>query len=60
MRETIKTRQGDWIMRAQTIYNVCRKTASKRMSWASKIVKVEGGYMGFESVEDYRIWRQQK
>ena len=28
--------------------------------WGSKIVKVVGGWMVFESWEDYRIWKQQK
>lgn len=30
-----------------------RKTAFKRMPWASWIVKVCGGYMGFEYFDDY-------
>lgn len=25
-----------------------------------KVVKVEGGYMVFETAEDYRIWKNQK
>ena len=37
-----------------------RKTAVKRATWASKIVKVEGGYMAFESWDDYKIWKNQK
>lgn len=37
-----------------------RKTAVKRMPWASKIVKVVGGYVGFESWTDYHIWQNQK
>lgn len=28
--------------------------------WASKIVRVCGGYHAFESVADYEIWRKQK
>lgn len=37
-----------------------RRTAYRRCPWAAKIVKVEGGYMAFESLDDYRIWRGQK
>lgn len=37
-----------------------RKKALDEMPWASKIDTVEGGYMGFESWDDYRIWRNQK
>ena len=28
--------------------------------WASKIVRVCGGYKAFESWTDYEIWRKQK
>lgn len=27
--------------------------------WAAKIVKVDGGFMAFESVIDYQRWRAQ-
>ena len=47
-------------MKTETIYGVTRKTAVKRMPWAAKIVKVEGGYKGFESWQDYETWRNQK
>ena len=33
-----------------------RRTAIKRMPWASWIVKVDGGYWGFESYEDYLVY----
>lgn len=46
-------------MRQETIYNVTRKQAVAAMPWAAKIVKVEGGYMGFESVNDYNTWSKQ-
>ena len=36
-----------------------RKQAEKECYWASKIVKVEGGYMAFESWTDYETWRNQ-
>ena len=37
-----------------------RYQAVKEMPWASVIVKVCGGYRGFESVTDYEIWKNQK
>lgn len=37
-----------------------RYQAVKEMPWAAVIVKVCGGYRGFESVSDYDIWKDQK
>lgn len=37
-----------------------RKKAIDAMPWASKVVAVVGGYTGFESWDDYEIWRKQK
>lgn len=37
-----------------------RKRAINEMPWASKIVAVCGGYKGFESWTDYKIWINQK
>lgn len=37
-----------------------RKRAIDEMPYASKIVAVCGGYMGFESLTDYEIWKNQK
>ena len=37
-----------------------RKKAIEEMPYASKVVAVVGGYMGFESLDDYRIWNNQK
>lgn len=34
--------------------------AKKECPWASVIAKVTGGFMCFESVEDYKIWKKQK
>lgn len=48
-------------MRKQLIPNA--KTAAearKAAPWAAKVVKVEGGYMAFESVADYEVWKRQK
>ena len=37
-----------------------RKKAIDGMPYASKVVAVVGGYMGFESWDDYEIWKNQK
>lgn len=37
-----------------------REMAEKEAPWAAKIVKVEGGYMAFESIRDYETWKNQK
>ena len=34
--------------------------ARRRAPWAAKVVKVEGGYLAFESIADYETWRRQK
>ena len=47
-------------MSTQFIETNSRKEAAKEMSWAEKIVKVDGGYMGFESISDYKTWMNQK
>lgn len=36
------------------------RAAKKQAPWAAIIAKVEGGYMAFESVNDYLIWKNQK
>ena len=35
-----------------------RQLAKKRCSWAVKIVKTEGGFIVFESVDDYKVWKK--
>ena len=47
-------------MRTETKITTSRRAAARAMPWASKIAKVVGGYKGFESIEDYRTWRNQK
>jgi len=37
-----------------------RRQAMQHCPWAAKIVKVEGGYMCFESITDYEVWCKQK
>ena len=34
--------------------------AMEECPWASKIVKVQGGFLCFESITDYTIWKNQK
>ena len=47
-------------MRKQTIDCKSRQTAKKRVPWASRIAKVEGGFIAWESETDYQIWKKQK
>lgn len=47
-------------MRKEFIECRSRSTAQRRCPWAAVVTKVEGGFMAFESADDYRIWRQQK
>lgn len=37
-----------------------RYQAKKKCLWASRIVKVTGGYLCFESITDYETWKAQK
>jgi len=47
-------------MRKSMIECKDRRTAARHCPWAAKIVKVFGGYMCFESMMDYEIWKNQK
>lgn len=47
-------------MRTQFVECKSRKEAENECPWSSKIAKVCGGYMCFESVNDYDIWDNQK
>ena len=47
-------------MRTELIECKSRKTAIRKAPWAAKIVKVGGGYMAWESIDDYRTWGNQK
>ena len=47
-------------MREKFVECGTRYQAAKECPWASKIAKVRGGFMCFESVEDYKTWRNQK
>ncbi len=47
-------------MRKEFIETTKRHEAVKSCPWAVKIVKVEGGYLAFESIADFETWRRQK
>jgi hypothetical protein len=47
-------------MRIETIETESRYKAKKAATWAAVVTKVYGGFMAFESVEDYRVWKNQK
>jgi hypothetical protein len=47
-------------MRKQFVECASRRTAERRCPWYAVIAKVVGGYLAFESREDYRVWKNQK
>jgi hypothetical protein len=47
-------------MRVEFIELKKRTSVNRIAPWACMIVKVEGGWMAFESIEDYRTWNNQK
>jgi hypothetical protein len=47
-------------MRKQFIECKTRRTALRRCPWACIAAKLDGGFMVFESVTDYLIWKNQK
>jgi len=47
-------------MRIEPVRCKCRRTAARRCPWAAKIIKVNGGYMVFESVADWETWKNQR
>lgn len=47
-------------MTAKFIQAKTKKEAQEQAPWAYKIVKVDGGYMAFERVQDYETWKNQK
>ena len=46
----------------RTTFEECksRSTAARRNPWAEVIIKVDGGYLCFESDDDYRTWKNQR
>ena len=55
-----QTRAEDRVMRTVFAENCTRRMAAREYPWAALIVKVEGGYLCFESVVDYETWKKQK
>jgi hypothetical protein len=51
MEEIMRIGHGDAKTRAK---------AQKDFPWAEKIVRVEGGFLCFESAADFRTWNNQK
>lgn len=47
-------------MQTQFIVAKTAAEARKLAPWAAKAVKVDGGYMAFESLDDYATWKAQK
>jgi hypothetical protein len=47
-------------MRTQFVQANNRRTATIECPWAAEVVKVDGGYMAFESITDYQMWRSQQ
>ena len=47
-------------MRVKFIETESYQAAKKACPWASITAKVFGGFMCFESVTDYKIWKNQK
>jgi hypothetical protein len=47
-------------MRQQFISCGSRSTAARRCPWAAQIAKVTGGFIAFESVQDYATWKKQR
>lgn len=47
-------------MRKEFVECKSRSTAKKACPWAGIIAKVVGGFIAFESEDDYRTWKNQK
>lgn len=47
-------------MRKETVEARTKKEAESMIPWACVIVRVEGGYRGWESQDEYEIWKNQK
>jgi hypothetical protein len=59
-RQSRRQKQEGREMKKEFIECKSRSTAKRRAPWACKIVKVEGGFMAFESWEDFEVWHNQK
>lgn len=47
-------------MRTKFIECADYRTAYRRAPWACKVAKCVGGFMAFESWDDYNLWKSQK
>ena len=47
-------------MRTEFLRVGTRRQATEAAPWAAVIIKVEGGYLAFESVDDAATWRAQR
>ena len=47
-------------MKQQFVNAQTREEAAKTCPWAEKIVKVTGGFLCFESAQDYEMWKNQR
>ena len=47
-------------MRTQFVETESRYKAKKQCPWASRTAKVCDGFMCFESITDFEIWKNQK
>ena len=47
-------------MRTEFVECASRTTAKRRCPWASRTAKVCDGFIAFESITDYQIWKNQK
>lgn len=47
-------------MRIEYVECKSRRTARNRCPWAAVISKVNGGFMAFESIFDWKTWRKQR
>ena len=48
------------VMKTKFIETESRNKAKKACPWSTTIAKVCGGFMCFESVDDYKTWKNQK
>ena len=47
-------------MKQELVKCKSRQTAYRRCPWAVIVAKCWGGFMAFESMADYEIWKKQK
>jgi hypothetical protein len=50
---------GDTTMRKEFVMCQTRSMAARKCPWAVVIAAVDGGFMCFESRDDYQMWKRQ-